>query len=75
LIIRYNKSNASKYTLDEIRWLGLTQIGLGLLAMLQPGGGLVYFALGFGLGHIGYGLLMYNRFERASALAKPVVSS
>jgi len=67
--------NASKYTLDEIRWLGLTQIGLGLLAMLQPGGGLVYFALGFGLGHIGYGLLMYNRYERAGALAKTVVSS
>ena len=59
--------NASKYTLDEIRWLGLTQIGLGLLAMLQPGWGLVYFALGFGLGHIGYGLLMYNRYERAEA--------
>ncbi len=59
--------NASKYTLDEIRWLGLTQIGLGLLAMLQPGWGLAYFALGFGLGHIGYGLLMYNRYERPGA--------
>ncbi|MDO7876535.1 hypothetical protein Q5H93_17455 [Hymenobacter sp. ASUV-10] len=57
--------NASKYTLDEIRWLGITQIGLGLVAMLQPGWGLVFFALGFGLGHIGYGLLMYNRYERA----------
>ncbi|MDB5269202.1 MAG: hypothetical protein JWP58_2242 [Hymenobacter sp.] len=65
--------NASKYTLDEIRWLGLTQIVLGLLAMLQPGWGLLYFALGFGLGHIGYGLLMYNRYERpgtASATAQ-----
>ena len=69
--------NASKYTLDEIRWLGLTQMGLGLLAMLQPGWGVIYFALGFGLGHIGYGLLMYNRYERpgaAGASAKPVVS-
>lgn len=69
--------NASKFTLDEIRWLGLTQIGLGLLAMLHPGWGLIYFALGFGLGHIGYGLLMYNRYERPSAAgasAKPVVS-
>jgi hypothetical protein len=69
--------NASKYTLDEIRWLGLTNIMLGLLAMLQPGWGLVYFALGFGLGHIGYGLLMYNRYERpgaAGAAAKPLVS-
>ncbi|MBR7949587.1 hypothetical protein KBK19_06530 [Microvirga sp. STR05] len=56
--------NASKYTLDEIRWLGLTQIALGLAAMLLPGAGLLFFALGFGLGHIGYGLLMYNRYER-----------
>lgn len=58
--------NASKYTLDEIRWLGLTEIGLGLVAMLIPGLGLTFFALGFGLGHIGYGLLMYNRYERRS---------
>ncbi|SHK57609.1 hypothetical protein [Hymenobacter psychrotolerans] len=56
--------NASKYTLDEIRWLGLTQIALGLVAVLLPGAGLLFFALGFGLGHIGYGLVMYNRYER-----------
>ncbi|UOQ72187.1 hypothetical protein [Hymenobacter cellulosilyticus] len=57
--------NASKYTLDEIRLLGLTQMGLGLVAVLLPGWGLIFFALGFGLGHIGYGLVMYNRYERA----------
>lgn len=56
--------NASKYTLDEIRWLGLTEIAIGLVAVLFPGFGLAFFALGFGLGHIGYGLLMYNRYER-----------
>jgi hypothetical protein len=56
--------NGSKYTLDEIRYLGLTQIGLGLMALLLPGYGLVLFALGFGLGHIGYGMMMYNRYER-----------
>jgi len=56
--------NASKYTLDEIRLLGLTEIGLGLVSMLLPGFGLAFFALGFGLCHIGYGLLMYNRYER-----------
>ncbi len=67
--------NASKYTLDEIRWLGLTQIGLGLLCMLLPGWGLIFFALGFGLGHIGYGLVMYNRYERPGTARKPVVSS
>ncbi|MFD2786603.1 hypothetical protein [Hymenobacter rubripertinctus] len=56
--------NGSKYTLEEIRWLGLTEIGLGLVAMLFPGFGLAFFAVGFGLGHIGYGLLMYSRHER-----------
>ena len=69
--------NASKFTLDEIRWLGLTQIVLGLVAMLVPGWGLIFFALGFGLGHLGYGLVMYNRYERpgaAGASAKTVVS-
>ncbi|GAA4357329.1 hypothetical protein GCM10023185_21950 [Hymenobacter saemangeumensis] len=61
--------NASKYTLEEIRWLGLTQMALGLVAMLLPGWGLIFFALGFGLGHIGYGLAMYNRYERPGAAA------
>lgn len=69
--------NASKFTLDEIRWLGLTQVSLGLLGMLLPGWGLIFFALGFGVGHIGYGLVMYSRYERptagaaAKALTKP----
>ena len=56
--------NGSKYTLDEIKYLGLTQIVLGLVALLVPGYGLLLFGAGFGLGHIGYGLLMYNRYER-----------
>lgn len=56
--------NGSKYTLDEIKYLGITLIALGLVALLLPGYGLLLFGLGFGLGHIGYGLLMYNRYER-----------
>ena len=51
---------------------------LGLVCMLLPGWGLLFFAVGFGLGHIGYGLLMYNRYERpgaAGASAQPAVSS
>ncbi len=58
--------NASKYTLEEIRWLGLTEIALGLVAVLFPGYGLIFFALGFGLSHIIYGLIMYNRYERTA---------
>jgi len=58
--------NGSKYTLDEIKYLGITQISLGLVALLVPAYGLLLFGAGFGLGHIGYGLLMYNRYERPS---------
>lgn len=73
LLVSYGLAllNASRFTLDEIRWLGLTQIGLGLLNMLLPGWGLIFFALGFGLGHIDYGLLMYNRYERSGAADTP----
>jgi len=60
--------NGSKYTLEEIKYLGLTMVGLGLVALLLPSYGLLLFGAGFGLGHIGYGLLMYNRYERPRAV-------
>lgn len=66
--------SASKFTFDEIRWLGLTQVGLGLMALGLPDWGVVFFALGFGLGHIGYGLVMYNRYERAAPAGAPASS-
>jgi hypothetical protein len=56
--------NASKYTFRDIRYLGLTQAGLGLLACTTPGYGLVIWAIGFGVMHIVYGALMYFRYER-----------
>lgn len=56
--------NASKYTLDDIRYLGICEIILGLLAALFIGYGLLFWAIGFGLLHIVYGLLMYNKYER-----------
>jgi hypothetical protein len=57
--------NASKYTLDEIKLLGISEIIVGLVATMFPTYAFLFFALGFGLCHIGYGLLMYNRYERA----------
>jgi hypothetical protein len=55
--------NASKYTLSEVRWLGLTQILLGLAAAHFIGYGLVFWALGFGLVHILYGLVMHYKYK------------
>ncbi|MDQ3100378.1 MAG: hypothetical protein M3R08_03250 [Bacteroidota bacterium] len=56
--------NASKYTLDEVRWVGISELILGSLAAFWIGAGLMFWALGFGVLHIFYGLLMYMRHER-----------
>ncbi|QSE99125.1 hypothetical protein [Fulvivirga lutea] len=50
--------NASKYTLDEIRSLGIIEICLGLIAMQFIGYGLIFWAIGFGVLHIVYGVIM-----------------
>lgn len=56
--------NASKYTVTDIRYLGFMEIVLGLIASLWTGYGLIFWAIGFGLLHIIYGLLMYLKYER-----------
>ena len=55
--------NASKYTLHEIRVLGFSEIVLGLIASLLVGYGLIFWAIGFGLLHVFYGLMMYYRYD------------
>ena len=56
--------NAGKYTLDDIRYLGLSQIGLGLVASFNVGYGLEFWAVGFGVLHIVYGFVMWYKYER-----------
>jgi predicted lysophospholipase L1 biosynthesis ABC-type transport system permease subunit len=56
--------NASKYTLTDIKWLGLSEIALGLIASFYIGYGLIFWAIGFGVLHIVYGTLMYFKYER-----------
>lgn len=56
--------NASKYTHDEVRTLGIIEIALGLAATYFLGYGLLFWALGFGVMHIIYGLMMYNKYEK-----------
>ncbi|AOW10755.1 hypothetical protein [Flavobacterium gilvum] len=56
--------NASKYTLRDVRYLGLTIIIIGLLATEFSGYALEFWALGFGLCHIIYGSMMYFKYDR-----------
>lgn len=56
--------NASKYTFNDFRYLGICEIVLGMFALFQLGYGLEMWAIGFGLLHIFYGSLMYFKYER-----------
>ena len=56
--------NAAKFTRQEIFYMGIIQVSLGILAALLPSLGLLFWALGFGVIHIIYGAVMYNRYER-----------
>lgn len=58
--------NGSKYTLSDIRYLGIMEIVLGLVAMQFPGYGLHFWAAGFGILHIVYGFIMWWKNERNS---------
>ena len=50
--------NGSHFTLNEIRSLGLIEIALGLVSMNFIGYGLYFWAVGFGVLHIVYGIIM-----------------
>lgn len=56
--------NASKYTLGDVRYLGITMIILGLLSTWFLHYGLLFWALGFGVCHIVYGAVMYYKYDR-----------
>ena len=56
--------NASKYTYDDIRYLGISEIILGLLATWYVGYGILFWAIGFGVLHILYGTKMYFKYDR-----------
>lgn len=58
--------NASKYTLTDIRYLGYCEIILGMINMFFIGSGLYFWAAGFGVLHIFYGIIMWNKYERNS---------
>lgn len=56
--------NTSKYTFAELNYLGITQVALGLCALLFADLSLYFWAAGFGVCHIIFGLIMYCRYEK-----------
>lgn len=58
--------NAGKYTIGEVRYLGYCQLLLGIINCWFVGFGLYFWAFGFGILHIIYGIIMWYRHERVN---------
>jgi hypothetical protein len=56
--------NASKFTYPEVKSMGLIEVVLGLVSTYFVGYGLLFWAIGFGVVHIIYGIYMHYRYER-----------
>lgn len=58
--------NAGARTYRDIKILGVCEIVLGLLAGIFIGNGLLLWAIGFGVLHIVYGIVMYKKYDAQS---------
>ncbi len=56
--------NGSNFTLNDIRNLGYCEIILGVFATIFTGYGILFWAMGFGVLHIVYGVVMYFKYEK-----------
>ncbi|WP_306351998.1 hypothetical protein [Flavobacterium sp. '19STA2R22 D10 B1'] len=56
--------NSSKFTFRQVRYLGITEIILGLFAVEYSGYGLYFWVMGFGICNILYGAIMYFKYDR-----------
>ncbi len=56
--------NSSKHTLTDIRNLGYLEMALGAICLFIPGWGLYFWVAGFGLLHILYGVMMWNKYDK-----------
>lgn len=55
---------ASQHTIKDIKFLGVLEIILGLIACFNIGYGLFFWAFGFGILHILYGIIIYYKYDK-----------
>ena len=55
--------SASANLVDEVRYLGYCELILGVVAAFIVGYSLIFWAIGFGVLHIVYGVLMYRKYD------------
>jgi hypothetical protein len=55
--------SAGKFTYSEISYLGIAELVTGFGAAIIQGHAILFWIVGFGFLHIGYGLFMYRKYE------------
>lgn len=55
--------NAGNYTFSDVKYLGLCEIILGIVSLFFLGYGLFFWAIGFGVLHIVYGIVMHKKYK------------
>ncbi len=55
---------AANYTYGNVKILGIFEVIIGLIASYYQGYGLFFWALGFGIFHIIYGIFMYLKYKK-----------
>lgn len=55
--------SAERYTLPDVKYLGYCEVTLGLFSLFFLGWGLFFWAVGFGVLHIVYGLIMHKKYK------------
>ncbi|MCX2839591.1 hypothetical protein OQ279_15700 [Salinimicrobium sp. MT39] len=56
--------NAGNYTFSDVKYFGIAQLVLGLLAIYFTQYSLMFWAVGFGILHIIYGIYVNYKYER-----------
>ena len=55
--------NASKFMWEDIKYLGYLELLLGLISSFVLNYGLLFWAIGFGILHILYGVILYKKYN------------
>lgn len=57
--------NAAQHTYRDVFYLGISELTLGCIALFVNGYSLLFWAVGFGVLHIVYGVVMHYKYERS----------
>jgi hypothetical protein len=56
--------SSSKYSYNELEFLGYCELVLGFIASFYIGSGLLFWIIGFGLCHIVFGLIIHFKYDK-----------